>query len=307
MHQEGGRATKKQVSDFNLLQCNPTTLKVTQNTCLPMEMLIRLRDAWNEEFPKHAIPHHYRTKSDLWAQLRTRMRNQYKCSSEYCALQELGDPVEKATGAVFFRPPKPDDWIKNPTDWHDSNTIASVMEQYEDAFPSFEFIGPVPIDFDARMPGIWGRCVVDELCTLDLQIMAKKGKKSIGVVFNLDPHDKPGSHWVCAYVDMRDKKAYFYDSYGYEPCAEIRRFLRRCKEQGCEEIIWNDIPHQKKNSECGTYCMYVIISLLKGKSFADICKDRVDDDTMNAFRDLLFATARPGKLAMERVVKLLAL
>jgi hypothetical protein len=269
-------------------------------------MLERLRDSWNNRFPKHKIPHSVRTKAELWAHLRTRLRKQYECSTEYCALQELGDTVEKATGGVFFRPPKPDDWEKNPTDWHDTTSLAEVMEQYEAAFPSFEFIGPVPIDFDKRLPGDWGKCVVDELCTLDLRKIHRQGKHSVGVIFNLDPHDKPGSHWVCAYVDLRAKKAYYYDSYGYEPCAEIRRFLRRCREQGCTEIAWNDIPHQKKNSECGTYCMYVIISLLKGKSFPEICKHRVDDDTMNAFRDLLYATERPGKLAVERVVEFLS-
>ena len=45
--------------------------------------------------------------------------------------------------------------------------------------------------------------------------------------------------------------------------------------------------------------MYVIISLLHGRSFADICKNRVDDDTMNSFRDLLYATESPSELAIR--------
>jgi hypothetical protein len=193
-------------------------------------------------------------------------------------------------GSHYFRPAKPEEWTKHPTEWHSSTSLSRVMEQYEDAFDHFEFIGPVPIDFDKKLRGDWGKCVVDELCRLQLQELRKKGTRSVGVIFNLDPHDKPGSHWVCAYIDIVAGKAYYYDSYGYEPCPEIQRFLRRCKDQGCSDVIWNDIRHQRKSSECGTYCLYVVISLLQGKPFSTICKERIDDDTIHAFRDLLYAS-----------------
>lgn len=293
--------------DYNLLQCNPLTLKKTHTTCLPHEMLIRLRDAWNKRFPKHTISHAIRKKEDLWAALRAHMQNQYKCASEYCTIKQLGADSDKAEAKPYFRPEKPAAWAEKPDDWHDSISIERVLQQYEDAFPHFQFIGPVPIDFDAKLPGAWGSCVVDELCSLDLAKLKSKGCKAVGIVFNLDPHDKPGSHWVCGYIDLAIMKAYYYDSYGYEPCAEIKRLLRRCKDQGCSEIIWNDIRHQKKKSECGTYCIYIIISLLKGKTFSWLCKNRVDDDTMNAFRDILYATERPSEKAIHDVVKLLEL
>ena len=57
----------------------------------------------------------------------------------------------------------------------------------------------------------------------------------------------------------------------------------------------------------GTYCMYMIISMLKGATFSDICTNRVDDDTMNSIRDLLYATARPREEAMKDGVQLLRL
>jgi len=281
--------------DPNLLQCNPATLAKTHTTCLPITMLERLRDNWNKKYPNHKIPLTIHKKERLWAELRQRLQTQYKCASEYCAVQEL----ELSEADNYFRPKKPAEWATKPTEWHDSITLANVMTQYEGAYPHFEFIGPTPIDFDSQLPGAWGRCVLDELCKLNLAEMKKSGKTDIGIIFNLDPHDRPGSHWVCAYIDLKRMEAYYYDSYGYEPCAEIRRLLRRCKEQGCKQIIWNDVRHQRKKSECGTYCMYVIISLLKGRSFPDLCKNRVDDDTMNALRDLLYATARPSDLALS--------
>jgi len=270
-------------------------------------MLERLRDEWNKRFPNHTIQKSIQKKERLWAELRARMQSQYKCASEYCAVQELGESDVKTQTAGYFRPPKPTNWATNPKEWHDSITLAKVMEQYEIAYPNFEFIGPTPIDFDAQITGGWGRCVLDELCNLNLASLKAAGKTAIGIIFNLDPHDRPGTHWVCAYIDLTAMAAYYYDSYGYEPCAEIRRLLRRCREQGCKKIIWNDIRHQRKSSECGTYCMYIIISLLKGTPFATLCKNRVGDDTMNAIRDLLYATVRPSTLAIKEAVKLLRL
>ena len=293
--------------DYNLFQCNPSTLKHTHSTCLPHDMLVRLRDAWNERFPAHAIPHSIRKKDELWATLRRRMARQYECASEYCTLQELGDGGTKERGATFFRPPKPTEWKKDPDEWLDTLSIADVMEQYEEAYPHFEFIGPAPIDFDEKLPGAWGKCVIDELCKLDLAAMRRRGEHAVGIVFNLDPHDRPGSHWVCAYLDLLKGHAYYYDSYGYEPCPQIRRLLRRCHEQGCHSIFWNDIRHQRKKSECGTYCMYVIISLLKGRDFREICTSRVDDDTMNSIRDLLYATERPREDAINKGTRVLRL
>ena len=50
--------------------------------------------------------------------------------------------------------------------------------------------------------------------------------------------------------------------------------------------------------------MYIIISLLKGCSFADVCRNRVDDDTMLAFRDLLYATEVVSNRAVANLDKL---
>jgi hypothetical protein len=264
-------------------------------------MLERLRDTWNKKFPNHKIPLTIHKKERLWAELRLRLQKQYACASEYCAVEELAEPDTKPQAGRYFRPKKPTEWELKPTEWHDSNTLANVMQQYEEAFPHFEFIGPTPIDFDSQMPGGWGRCVLDELCKLNLSSMKAAGKTAIGIIFNLDPHDRPGSHWVCAYIDLIRMAAYYYDSYGYEPGPQIRRLLRRCRDQGCKQIIWNDLRHQRKKSECGTYCLITIISLLKGRSFPDVCKYMMDDDATNASRDLLYATARPREAALNAI------
>ncbi len=290
---------------YNLAQCNPSTLKTTKTTCLPQEMLERLRVAWNERFPNHKIPATIKRKEALWQALRDRLHRQYECASEYCAVQRLGTGDDKSSASRYFRPTKPAKWEKEPTDWHDTMTIANVLEQYEEGYPTFEFIGPVPIDFDAQQPGNFGKCIVDELCKLNLQQMRAAGKYSIGIVFNLDPHDRPGSHWICAYIDLLKNVAYYYDSYGYEPPAQVKRLLRRCLSQGVKQIYWNDIRHQRKDTECGTYCMYMIISLLKGRPFGELCKHGINDDTMNAVRDILYATEKPRPAAIREATNLL--
>lgn len=290
--------------DSNLFQCNPTTLNTTRTTCLPQDMLERLRDEWNTRYPNHKIPLTIHKKERLWKELRIRLQNKYTCDTEFCAVQELGPDDFKTGASKYFRPKKPVGWLNTAKrEWHDTDTLAQVMEQYEGAYPNFDFIGPTPIDFDKKLD--FGKCVMDELCQIDLKAAAATGKTAIGIIFNLDAHDKPGSHWVCGYIDLVKKAAYYYDSYGFEPCSEIRRLLRRCHEQGCKQIVWNDIRHQRKSSECGTYCLYVIISLLKGRTFGDICNNRVDDDTMYALRDILYATERPTAAAIAALSKIL--
>ena len=77
------------------------------------------------------------------------------------------------------------------------------MKQYEDAYDCFEFIGPTPIDFDDHMHD--GRCVWEELCEFELEKEIREKKKKIGIIFNLDPHYKGGSHWVAMFINIKKK------------------------------------------------------------------------------------------------------
>jgi len=51
--------------------------------------------------------------------------------------------------------------------------------------------------------------------------------------------------------------------------------------------------------------MYVLLNLLGGREFQEICKDIVSDDVMNTFRDVLFAEERPRKAAIEQALPIL--
>jgi hypothetical protein len=295
------------------VQCSPALRRRGGESCLPTESLRKLQRVWNRVHPRHKIVVNatrknkrghggVEKKSALYNALKEKMKTHYDCNTEYCAVKKIPlDVTDRSNMLKYFRPEKPNNWDKKPTQWLDSFNIEDVMNQYELAEPNFEFIGPVPIDFDSPS-GAWGQCIVNELCKLNLDECVAKGKTKIGIIYNLDPHDQPGSHWVCSFIDIDAKAAYYFDSYGYEPPQEIVNFLARMKEQGLENIYWNDIRHQRKGSECGMYCLFVIICLLRGRKFYDICKKVVDDDTMNAFRDILFSEEKPRRAAVEEAL-----
>jgi hypothetical protein len=306
--------------DSTTFQCAPALGRRNGDTCLPEKTIHDLVRAWNGKFPRNKIDTGRGVTrrnngrggdgtrggaDELYRKLRTAMKSVYKCDTEYCLVKKLPmAETSRKSMLTYFRPEKPKAWDNKPTLWLDSFNIEDVMNQYEQAHPEFEFLGPVPIDFDTKA-GAFGRCVVDELCKLNLADMEKKGKRKIGIIFNLDPHDEPGSHWVCGFVDLDASAAYYFDSYGFKPEKEINVLLSRLHAQGIKNIYYNDIRHQKKGSECGMYCLFTIICLLNGRSFYDICTHVVDDDTMNGFRDLLYAEEKPRRESIEKGLKLL--
>jgi hypothetical protein len=314
-------------SPTSFYQCSPALNKKPGQTCLSKGGMQKIAKVWNQIHPQDPIKLHSslnktRKRSrmakdesstgiadvqddsfnrQLWKQLREKMVKYYKCDTEYCLVKKLPgiSQTERKGMLAAFRPEKPEEWNKKPTTWLDSFNIEDVMNQYEERKDlRFEFIGPVPIDFDSKY-GAFGKCIVDELCKLNLQKQKERGIEHIGIIFNLDPHDKPGSHWVCAFIDIADSAAYYFDSYGYPPPSEVDELLKRCKKQGIQHVYYNDIRHQRKGSECGMYCLFVIICLLNGKSFYSICSNIVKDDTVNSFRDILFSTEKPRADAIQ--------
>ena len=293
------------------VQCRPGN-QGSAATCLPSASIRKLVKTWNKTHKNKIRVGGARTAKNkgknkaqaLWSALRDAMAKKYSCDNEYCAVKKLAPTKDAKQMLTFFKPERPAAWDKDPKQWLDTENIEHVMKQYEAAHPHFAFLGAVPLDFDTTVPE-WGQCVSEEMCKLNLEQSMKQGKTDLGVIFNLDPHDKPGSHWVCAYVNIPKKSAYYYDSYGYEPEEEIAAFLERVQQQGCENVYYNDIRHQRSESECGTYCMYVILNLLGGRGFQEVCKDVVSDDVMNTFRDVLFAEERPRKEAIEKALPML--
>lgn len=84
------------------------------------------------------------------------------------------------------------------------------------------------------------------------------------MIINLDPCNKPGSHWVVLGCGE------FFDSYGHPP---IRHTIMKYLEETCTKKTWwyNTERLQKYNSRvCGHYCIFYVMMRCKGKSPAKI-------------------------------------
>ena len=264
---------------------------VSNESCFTIEALRKIANKWNEEHKDKKIEFtNSTTGKTLWSSINNMMKS--KCKNEACWMKQ--DFIKNSTLArellKNFKPFMPKTWSENPREWLNTIDIRDVMNQYEIKYPSFEFIGPVPMDFDKKLG--FGECVVDELCKISLDNLKKKGKSKIGVIFNLDKHTQSGSHWVAMNCDMESKDICYWDSYGLEPNPEVVVLMNRLKEQASKldnsiemNIKINNNRHQYKNSECGMYCIYFITSLLDGKTFENIVQNIVDDDTMNGKRN----------------------
>lgn len=234
---------------------------------------------WNARHPDEAIRTN-RTK-DIWRGLKERLEP--TCESEKCWIQQnfMQGGVNNELKDFTFAPEVPQTWKKNPSEWLSSMDILRVMKQYEHEYPCFEFLGPSPIDFDHKK--MYGQCVWDELCNFNLQEQLEKGKRKIGVIFNLDPHYKEGSHWVALFIyigkqDMKNVQKgkggsskcggiYYFDSYGDHSEPEIETFMKRVQKQGRQlgislPIRENTQRHQYSDSECGMFSLFFIIRML---------------------------------------------
>lgn len=221
-----------------------------------------------------------------------------KKGEEQCLLDKapLNDDVKKDLRKQYLRAKMPRSWQKDPDMWLDNFNIIDVMKQYEDSCPWFKFLGVFPIDFSAPDPYRTNgeiQCLYKETCALKLKDEYNKGIRGIGMIFNLDPHYKGGSHWVGLYINLNtiNKPVVgYFDSYGYKTPPLIARLMRSFTLQvkTCK-LAYNARRFQYGNSECGMFSMYFIICMIHGISFEDFCKDSVNDKYMLDLRKILFS------------------
>ena len=284
--------TKKEVK-LKRLNCSPKPKgEINQFSCYTNKHLYRLRDLWNARHPDVKITSSspkeiHRFISETLSGV---------CNKESCWIRQRSvfGPVESDL-SDSFAPESPAEWKKNPNEWLSSIDIMNVMKQYEKAYKCFDFIGPSPIDFDTRK--LYGECVWDELCNFSLSEQIKNGKTKVGIIFNTDPHNKPGQHWISMFVNIKKRKIFFFDSTGDKPASQIMVLVDRIKEQGLSmspklnfQFDSNEgIEHQYGNTECGIYSLYFIVHMLEDKMTAHYLKTHIlKDEYMNKFRHIYF-------------------
>ena len=276
-----------------ILSVCSSAIKKNGKTCYSNKALEDMKRIWNMRRPDMKITGS--TPTEIWKALRERMSN--TCSTERCWIRHkiISSGLDEETLQYTFAPEAPKSWSQNPTEWLTNYDIEKVMSQYEHHYPSFLFIGPTPIDFDTRKD--YGKCVWDELCMFDLSYHIRRGKNKIGIVFNTDPHDKDGEHWISVFIDASSKSpfVFFFDSAGDPPPKEVKvlseRILSQARDIGLNMKYYENHPfeHQKGDTECGVYSIYMISEVLIGrKKPMDFMKRVVSDIEMQKLRDKLF-------------------
>ena len=267
-------------------QCHPSMgSRAPPEGCIPLSVLKRVAKQIGQ--PTGGQP------ADLRKRLEVALR--INPGAERTFLNALPIPQQEKgdLARTHLRPAMPDGWKGDPDMWLDSNNIADVLNQYEEAYPQFEFMGPFPIDFAAPTPyegGVEKKCLMTEICELRVTKALANGTKAIGIVYNLDPHYKGGSHWIATYIDIVHHRCYYLDSYGMAPPPQIAKFMKWLTTQDPKMVLeYNARRLQYSNTECGVYCIYFIICMLTGDKFLDFTRRKPTDADMLDLRDWLFS------------------
>ena len=283
--------SKTQKKPFTKLNCSPEN-KSKNYSCYSDRDLYKLRDIWNARHPDRFI----KTKNTkkIWEHL----KNYYAtiCNKESCWVRQMTKNTKLEKELLdAFAPESPVEWKKNPNEWLSSIDIVEVMNQYEKKYKCFDFLGPSPIDYDTHK--LYGECVWEELCHFSLSNHLKNGHFKIGVIFNLDPHYKGGSHWVSLFINVKLKNIFFFDSAGEPIPPQIKKFVDTVIKQGknlSEPIYFHfdqnyPVEHQYGNTECGIYSIFFITHMLEDKITGHYLKTHIlKDKYMENFRKIYY-------------------
>ena len=279
--------------EFRVANCAPGT-KANGASCYPDEIILEMAGIWNDRHPSNQIVSS--SPREAWIALRKNLSS--SCQNERCwAVKLLGERRRKELIPRLFVPLASASWCKKPQTWLDSVDISKVMAQYESAFSSFKFFGPAPIDFAGKDEE--GRLVWPELADIQVSDLLKSGHLCSGYIFNTRPHTSDGEHWISMFMDLRgpEPSITFSDSNGTPPPKQVMTLIKKLKSQYSEtpetsgklSVLQNKIRHQQGNTECGIYCLHMIISLLENRMQAkDYLIDKKPDAAMAQLRDRLF-------------------
>lgn len=260
-------------------------------TCYTTELLLELKNKWNSRHNDVKIETN--NPKEIWDFLNKNLKN--VCDEEKCWLKQgfVDEQTQNKIKSLAFPPETPLEWRKDPNTWLTSVDITEVMSQYEKKYKCFKFIGPSPIDFDKKLNN--EKCVWEELCDFSLKKYLYNKINKIGIIFNLDRHNEPGSHWVSLFINLKKGIIFYFDSTGDTAPPEVKVLAERIIKQGADndinlEFHQNKKRHQKENTECGMYSLFFIISMLKDARSVEFFKrSEIPDKKMEQFRKIYFS------------------
>ena len=286
-HKHKHKHKKTHKRQLKAVKCSPKNDEL-DFTCYSKSSLHKLKNAWNARHPDVKI--NSNDPKEIWQFLKNNMRK--TCNKESCWLRHQCIKNDLPTDFFLqnFSPKQPKEWTNKPNTWLTSLEIEQLMNQYETKYKHFRFLGPSPIDYDVRK--LHNECVWEEICKFSLLDYKRKGVTKIGLIFNLDPHYKEGSHWVAMFINIRKKAIYYFDSYGDKIPRRLMKFVRTVRKQARNlgekyKFQENTRRHQYLSTECGMYSLFFIIKLLEGKPMKYF-KKRFTDKYMRKLRNIYF-------------------
>ena len=255
-------------------------------TCYSRNSLKQLKNEWNKNKKKKITTNDPR---EIWTFFDKNLKN---CENESCWTNKVISFSKSSLLDETFAPLSPEEWKVRPNTWLSSDDITNVMKQYESVYKCFKFIGPSPIDYDVIKS--YGECVWVDLCKFNMKDYIEKKKYKIGIIFNLDTHDMPGSHWVSLFINLKSQCIFYFDSTGEKIPKQILKFVKMVQTQGNQlnkrfDFLENSVPHQQGNSECGMYSLYFIINMLKTeKMWRKLMQNRIKDKDVEKCRNVYF-------------------
>ena len=290
-------------------RCAPSK-SFNKGSCFTIESLQKIAKVYNIKNTNNKIEI-TDNKEKLLNHLTNRLSECQSCWLRMELVKNMNDNEINNT----FRPEGPE----KKSDWLSTIDINDVVEQYQEKYKDFVFLGAVPYDFmELNVLGI---------NNLNLDKLEKEGKTKIGLVINLDEHDQNGSHWVSLFSDLKNRQIYFFDSVGETPGKKIKWFINKLTNYiykkntnekiqvgGIIKIInkisdkkikqkytsilhdklsdidirYNKKQHQFKNSECGVYSINFVVRLTGGETFDSITNNIMKDNKMNKCRETYF-------------------
>jgi hypothetical protein len=271
----------------------------SDGSCFTLKELHSIASDYNKKYPKNKLKL-FDSKEEMINELTNVLKKD--CSDQTC-WSTLKFISNKDQLNDAFKPNGP----AGQFDWLSTTEINECMERYINIYPEFLFVGAVPIDIeDLDQFGVKN---------LNYDKLSKIGKTKIGIVFNLDEHDKSGSHWVSFFIDTANKKIYYSDSAGRPPEQRVKKLVKKLAEKWYEkdnnkkidlpvnsymnesdqnmiektyDIKYNKTQHQFGGSECGIYSINFLVRLLRGDTFNEIHGTRHKDKDMNVCRKEYF-------------------
>lgn len=282
------RGIEKKLTSIIMNICAPGKYDSKNNTCFSIEQLTEMAEAYNRYIAKSATKvAPIKIKADkkyllneLLNRFDTVCQKKEVCLTKQAFMNEIVGEMRNTIENKTFRPVGPE----NPTQWLSTTDINKILQQYEDIYPDFKFLGAVPLN-----------CEELSFCSLyqlDFEDYLKKGFSRLAIVFNLDKYGSPGSHWVALYINSSTGEIYYCDSAGNPPRENTTKIINSfknyyLKKTGKEAIYkYNKNRYQKDKSECSIYSCNFIIRSLAGEKFDDIVNSSLDFEEINSCRNV---------------------